>query len=150
MKIGELAKVSGVPVQTIRYYEREGLLSEPARSEGNYRTYEASHLARLVFIRNCRALDMTHGEIRVLLRIKDLPDENCEQVNTLLDEHIRHVADRIAQLQMLQGHLAHLREQCTLAQQATQCGILRGLQSTESLETEHDKAKSLGHLHGVH
>ena len=68
MKIGELAAASDTVVETIRYYEREGLLPEPARTESNYRTYGDVHLARLQFIRYCRGLDMSLDEIRVLLR----------------------------------------------------------------------------------
>ena len=59
MKIGELAKLADCQVETVRYYEREGLLPAPARSEGNYRLYSSEHLERLTFIRNCRTLDMT-------------------------------------------------------------------------------------------
>jgi len=71
MKIGELAQRTNTPVETIRYYEREGLLAEPVRSEANYRVYEDAHAQRLSFIRHCRGLDMTLEEIRVLLRFKD-------------------------------------------------------------------------------
>jgi Cd(II)/Pb(II)-responsive transcriptional regulator len=88
MKIGELAKAAHTQVETIRYYEREGLLPETARTDGNYRMYAEEHVDRLSFIRHCRGLDMTLDEIRVLLRFKDAPHENCAQVNDLLDEHI--------------------------------------------------------------
>ena len=83
LKIGELAKRTGCLVETIRYYEREGLLLEPARSEGNYRLYTDIHVERLQFIRHCRVLDMTLEEIRNLLRFRDAPDENCREVNAL-------------------------------------------------------------------
>ena len=72
MKIGELAKLTDCQVETIRYYEREGLLPEPARSEGNYRLYTQAHVERLTFIRNCRSLDMTLEEIRSLLNLRDI------------------------------------------------------------------------------
>ena len=62
LKIGEVAKRTGCLVETIRYYEREGLLLEPARSEGNYRLYTDIHVDRLQFIRHCRVLDMTLEE----------------------------------------------------------------------------------------
>jgi DNA-binding transcriptional MerR regulator len=88
MKIGELAHHTGTQVETIRYYEREGLLPETARTDGNYRIYGTTHADRLRFIRNCRSLDMTLDEIRLLLRFKDSPAENCGGVNELLDEHI--------------------------------------------------------------
>lgn len=64
MKIGELAKVTQTQAETIRFYEREGLLTEPPRSNGNYRLYGQEHLERLAFIRHCRSLDMTLDEIR--------------------------------------------------------------------------------------
>ncbi|MGL6014243.1 MAG: MerR family transcriptional regulator, partial [Shewanella oncorhynchi] len=68
MKIGELAQAAQCTVETIRYYEKEALLPEPARTNSNYRDYNQRHLDRLSFIRNCRALDMTHQEIRALLQ----------------------------------------------------------------------------------
>jgi DNA-binding transcriptional MerR regulator len=73
MKIGELARLVGTNVETIRYYERDGLLPEISRTEGNFRIYGEAHAERLSFIRNCRSLDMTLDEIRVLLRFKDSP-----------------------------------------------------------------------------
>ena len=77
MKIGELAKAAHTQVETIRYYEREGLLPETARTDGNYRMYAEEHVDRLSFIRHCRGLDMTLDEIRVLLRFKDAPHGLC-------------------------------------------------------------------------
>ena len=68
MKIGELADMAQCTVETVRYYEKEGLLPAPARTTGNFREYGAEHVDRLCFIRNCRALDMSHSEIRTLLR----------------------------------------------------------------------------------
>jgi hypothetical protein len=68
MKIGELAILTHTPVETIRYYEREGLLPEAARTGGNYRIYDQAQAARLSLIRHCRGLDMTLDEIRTLLR----------------------------------------------------------------------------------
>lgn len=127
MKIGELAKATGTPVDTIRYYEREGLLSAAARTEGNYRIYDGDHGQRLAFIRNCRNLDMTLNEIRVLLRVRDAPTENCGDVNALLDTHIGHVAERIHELKTLEMHLKTLRTQCLTANRARDCGILQGL-----------------------
>ena len=73
MKIGELSAASSTQVETIRYYEREGLLPAPARTQGNFRVYEAQHLARLQFIRYCRGLDMSLDEVRVLLRASEQP-----------------------------------------------------------------------------
>ena len=127
MKIGELAKKAGCQVETVRYYEREGLLPAPARSEGNYRLYGAPHLERLVFIRNCRTLDMTLEEIQRLLALRDLPHESCAGINSLVDEHIEHVQARIDSLQALRAQLTELRDRCNDPKEAEGCGILRQL-----------------------
>lgn len=127
LKIGELARQTGCPVETIRYYEREGLLPAPGRSAGNYRLYGDRHVERLSFIRRCRSLDMTLDEVRVLLHFHDAPDENCETVNALLDTHIGHVAARIEELRQLEEQLRDLRRQCGESRQARDCGILNKL-----------------------
>ena len=133
LTIGALAQRMQCQAETIRFYEREGLLPLPARSGGNYRLYGQLHVERLACIRRCRSLDMTLDEIRVLLQLRDTPD-SCAAVNTVLDEHIQHVADRIADLQTLQQQLHELRQRCASADpqagaQADQdgCGILKEL-----------------------
>jgi Cd(II)/Pb(II)-responsive transcriptional regulator len=98
MKIGALAEATGTPVETIRFYEREGLLPPPARADNNYRVYLAAHAERLAFIRQCRNLDMTLDEIRALIALRESPAQDCGEVNALLDEHIGHVAHRIREL----------------------------------------------------
>lgn len=127
MKIGELATATQTQVETIRYYEREGLLPLTARTAGNYRIYGPGHVERLAFIRHCRSLDMTLDEIRVLLRFKDAPAEDCGDVNALLDEHIGHVAARIRDLRQLEKQLKALRDQCVGPHSAEHCGILNEL-----------------------
>lgn len=146
MKIGELARVTGTPVETIRYYEREGLLAAPPRTEGNFRIYDESHLERLSFIRHCRSLDMALDEVRILLRFKDAPAENCGDVNTLLDAHIGHVTARISELRALERQLKSLRERCNEAGDAAHCGILNELSQRPPQGT----AIEGGHVHGVH
>jgi Cd(II)/Pb(II)-responsive transcriptional regulator len=127
MKIGELGLKTGVDVETIRYYEKVGILPKPARTEANYRHYNDQHADRLRFVRHCRSLDMTLDEIRVLLQFRDAPDSNCGEVNQLLDEHIGHVSARIASLTELEKELRKLRRQCRKAQNAKDCGILAGI-----------------------
>ena len=148
MKIGELATLTHTDVQTIRYYEREKLLTEPARSEGNYRLYGTAQVERLSFIRHCRALDMTLNEIRILLRFKDAPNDHCREVNELLDQHIGHVALRIRELRHLEQQLQSLRESCLGAQDGQRCGILNEL--TEIAKSPLDSQESETHVHGVH
>lgn len=146
MKIGDLSKLTQTQVETIRYYEREGLLPEPDRTEGNYRIYGDAHAERLAFIRHCRSLDMTLEEIRQLLRFKDDPASDCGEVNALLDAHIGHVADRIRELRALEKQLKSLRERCREAQPAANCGILGEL----SRPQRKDNVSSFGHLHKTH
>ncbi len=127
LKIGELATLTHCPVETIRYYERLSLLPEPVRSRNNYRLYGESHVERLQFIRHCRSLDMTLDEVRELLLFRDAPEDNCMKVNTLLEKHIEHVAQRITELQGLQQQLTSLRALCDSKQTTEHCGILLGL-----------------------
>ncbi len=127
MKIGELAAAAQCTTETIRFYEKKGLLPKAGRTEGNYRSYGQAHVERLRFIRNCRALDLTHDEIRPLLEALDQPLADCSSVNTLLDAHIGHVSARIAELRQLQRQLSALRIQCQSPQASRQCGILLGL-----------------------
>lgn len=126
-RIGELARDLDVPIETIRYYEREGLLPAPPRSEGNYRLYSTDQRQRLEFILHCRALDMSHQEIRELLRIKDAPEEDCLEVGALLDAHIGHVTERIRGLRRLESDLKALRARCTDPAAAKDCQILHDL-----------------------
>ncbi len=149
MKIGELASSTQTPVATIRFYEREGLLSRAPRSEANYRIYGAEQVERLGFIRHCRSLDMTLDEIRALLRLKDTPDEPCGDVNALLDEHIGHVVARIRELKQLESLLKSLRERCCVVQDAGHCGILAELSQAATTARASDRSHE-GHVAGSH
>ena len=130
MTIGELARTTGCGIETIRYYEHEGLLPKPGRTSGNFRRYGQEHAELLSFIRHCRALDMALNEIRILLRFRAAPNENCREVNALLDTHICHVEERIAKLQRLKRQLRALRDKCSSGRPSAQCGVLRGLRAT--------------------
>lgn len=127
LKIGQLSKATGCQVATIRFYEQQGLLPTPARNAGNYRQYEAVHVERLLFIRHCRSLDMPLDDVRVFLDLRDAPDENCSEVNALLDQRIGQVAQRIVELNSLQTQLSALRGRCQSDNAARNCGILQEL-----------------------
>lgn len=153
LKIGELASRTGCQVETIRYYEREELLPEPARSEGNYRLYNDAHVDRLTFIRHCRSLDMALDEIRTLLTFRDAPEQNCGDVNALLDEHIGHVAGRIAELKTLEMQLKKLRHLCSKVQSTKECGILNELAIEAAMPPKRKQAKEKSrglHIDGSH
>ncbi|AHC65351.1 Cd(II)/Pb(II)-responsive transcriptional regulator [Pseudomonas aeruginosa] len=127
MRIGELGKKADCLVQTVRFYESEGLLPEPARSEGNFRLYDEVHLQRLLFIRRCRAKDMTLDEIRQLLNLRDRPELGCGEVNALVDAHIAQVRTKMKELRALERELMDLRRSCDSARTSRECGILNSL-----------------------
>ena len=126
MKIGDLARAAHCGTDTVRYYEKSGLLPAPGRTAGNYRVYDQSHLTRLRFIRNCRALDMTHEEIRVLLDALDSPEPGCAPANAMIQAHLGHVDARIAELQHLRQQLTTLQRHCGDSE-AGGCSILDAL-----------------------
>jgi len=148
-RISELAKRAKCQVVTVRYYEKEGLLPVPGRSEGNFRLYEQQHLDRLLFIRRCRSLDMTLEEIRRLLQIREQPADECRSVNELLEEHIGHVVERIEELQNLEAELRSLLCLCDDKRKAADCGILKELGKAGLGGDEKAQARKT-HLRGVH
>ncbi|GAP38764.1 Cd(II)/Pb(II)-responsive transcriptional regulator [Piscinibacter sakaiensis] len=147
MKIGALSEATSTPVETIRFYEREGLLPPPARAENNYRQYLPSHGERLAFIRQCRNLDMTLDEIRSLIALRESPAPDCGAVNALLDQHIGHVADRIRELRALKKELEALRARCAAPHPLAECGILEGLDQAAVAPAAPATRR---HVHGTH
>ena len=127
MKISELAEAAGIPVDTVRFYEKQGLVAAPARTDNNYRRYDAQALQRLRFIGNCRALDMSLEEIRQLLRFIDEPTEDCRAVDALVAEHLRHVRERMQELKALERQLKALQSACGHAEPHRACGIVLAL-----------------------
>jgi Cd(II)/Pb(II)-responsive transcriptional regulator len=124
MKIGELASRASCDVQTIRFYEREGLLEEPQREASGYRRYDERHLTRLNFIRHCRSLDIPLPDVRQLLAFAAQPDQSCAQVNELLDDHIALVKQRMQALKALERQLVALRRTCN-GDASHPCAILQ-------------------------
>jgi Cd(II)/Pb(II)-responsive transcriptional regulator len=124
MKIGELAAGADCDVQTVRYYEREGLLEAPEREESGYRRYADKHLLRLQFIRHCRALDIPLAEVRQLLDYAQTPRQSCQAVDALLDEHIARVRRQLAALAALERELVSLRRECNGAGRERSCAII--------------------------
>lgn len=127
MKIGELAERAHTPVETVRYYEKAGLMPAPARTEGNYRRYDEGHVARLRFIRHCRALDLSLDEIRALLRVRDDPQADCTAADELVRQHLAHVRQRMDELAQLRDQLQALERLCGRARPSAECRILAEL-----------------------
>ena len=132
MKIGELAKLTGCSVQTIRYYEKEQLLPSTRRSEGNFRLYDEASAEQLLFIKLCRGLDLSLSEIRQLLALKRSPGAQCDEVNRMMEAHIQQVEARIRELTQLHEQLRALRGHCSNQRTVEQCGILQTLSSNQN------------------
>ena len=127
MRIGELAAATGVDVETIRYYEREGLLAAPARQANGYRTYGSSQLERLSFIRHCRALEIPLADIRRLLEFAARPSAECGGIDHLIDEQLLKVRARLKSMRALEQQLAELRKRCDAHHAVGECGIMHEL-----------------------
>ncbi len=109
MRIGELARSSGCRTETIRYYEAQGLLQPADRTANNYREYGPTHVERLAFIRRCRSLDLSQAEVRALIALQERPGKSCDDVDDLLDGHLRELSERISQLQTLRRQIREIR-----------------------------------------
>ncbi|MBB3588432.1 helix-turn-helix domain-containing protein [Sphingomonas sp. BK481] len=106
MKIGEIAKLTGLKVETVRYYEGEGLIGAPRRNGGNYRLYDRSHLERLTFIKRSRDLGFTLDQVRDLLRLADDPRGSCDAVDEMAVVHIEEIDRKLADLHALRDEVA--------------------------------------------
>lgn len=109
----ELAKRTGCNLETIRYYEKIGLMPEPPRTAGGYRAYDGEHLKRLAFIRRSRELGFSLDEIRSLLRLVDGGDYTCSEVRDMTLEHCAEVRRKIADLRRLERSLKEMAAQCS-------------------------------------
>lgn len=129
MKIGEIATLTGLPVETIRYYEKIGLLLPPTRNGNGYRHYRQLHIERLLFIKRCRILEMTLDEIRQLIDLAQQSDTDCNDVNVLLARHLEHVRERLHELACLEQTLVKLQNTCGQGHTMSECGILGNLRT---------------------
>jgi Cu(I)-responsive transcriptional regulator len=126
MKIGDLARATGTKVETVRFYEAEGLIPPPARSSGNYRIYEQAHLARLSFIRRARDLGFTLDQVRTLLRLADDRDAPCAEVDAITTAHVTEIDRKLADLQALRGELVRRLDSCA-GSTIADCRIIEAL-----------------------
>lgn len=113
LRRGELAKRTGCNIETIRYYERIGLLPDPPRSENGFRSYEERHLTRLTFIRRARELGFTLEEVQNLLRLVDGGHYTCAQVQELALRHADEIQRKINDLHRMQRALKEMSAQCS-------------------------------------
>ena len=132
LTIGQLAQHAGVGVETIRFYEREGLISEPPRRPSGYRDYPLGTVARIVFIRRAKDLGFTLKEINELLELRVRPRRNCAQVKRSAEAKIADIDGKIASLRRMRRGLKDLTKACEDRTPTTECPILASLDKPEN------------------
>ncbi|MES2720856.1 MAG: MerR family transcriptional regulator [Pseudomonadota bacterium] len=130
MKISALAKATATNTQTLRYYERVGLLTLPMRCANGYRSYAPQAIQQVTFIRHCRELDMSLSDIEQVMLLAEQPDADCNQLNILLQTHLDQVRVKRHALDVLETQLLALQGRCGKSRKACDCGILKHLVST--------------------
>lgn len=125
--IGQAAEQSGVAVETIRYYERAGIVPPPARAANGRRLYSEADVGRLRFIRRCRDLGFSMADARTLLDLADGNGGHCDEVQALSSDHLAAVRARIDRLRRLEAALEELRSNCRSG--SPHCPMLEALKA---------------------
>jgi len=125
LTIGGLAKAVGVNVETIRYYQRRGILPEPERPPGSIRRYGTADVARLTFVKTAQRLGFSLDEITELLRLED--GTHCEEASTLAEHKLADVQEKIASLQRIERTLAELVQACHVQEGSITCPLIASL-----------------------
>ncbi len=131
--IGDLSEKTGVNIETIRYYERIGLLQSPQRSPGRHRLYENKHRQRLAFIRRARQLGFALEQVRALLALSGKRPLACGEVKAIADTHITEVRNKIRDLKKLEHILSELAGQCR-PNGSPECPILEALSDDSDIQ----------------
>jgi MerR family mercuric resistance operon transcriptional regulator len=131
LKIGKVARNAGLAIDTVRYYEREGLLQKPARTASGYRHYTTDAVARLRFIRQAKELGFSLAEIKDLLALRVTPGKSCADVKARAEAKIADVEQRIAQLDRMKRALAKLATACSGRGPTSDCPILEAMDMRE-------------------
>ncbi|MEQ1104367.1 Cd(II)/Pb(II)-responsive transcriptional regulator [Acinetobacter ursingii] len=131
--IGELAKKSQVAVDTIRFYEKRGLLQPAKRAENNYRYYDDEALDQLIFIRHCRELGMSLHEIEDLNELRKDPQQQCKVVDQAIEQHLGHINHKIQQFEKFKTQLEQLRARCQSNSNIDDCKIIETLKQHDHL-----------------
>jgi Hg(II)-responsive transcriptional regulator len=129
LTIGKLAKEAGVSIDTVRFYERRGLIAEPERTESNYRIYPETEVARLKFIRKAKILGFSLNEIKELLVLRHTPGGTKDEVKAKVEEKITSIKQKIADLGRILNALEHLNNFCDGHGPAEECPILEALEN---------------------
>jgi len=129
--IGLVSKRTGCNIETVRYYERVGLLPAPVRSPGGYRLYGDKHLKRLTFVRRARSLGFSIDEIRTLLRLADERKQPCAEVRVVAAAHLEDVRAKIADLRAMERVLSETVARCAIGKQS-ECPLIEALYRGDS------------------
>lgn len=127
MKIGEVARRVGIPVDTVRYYERNGLLPPPARRASGYRDYHDSDIARLNFVLRAKALGFTLIEVRELLELSNATDGDMANIRGLAVSKLEDIEERVGQLVRIRDALRGLVDACPGTGHVSGCPIRSAL-----------------------
>lgn len=130
LSIGKVSIHTGCHIETIRFYEKEGLLPKPERTEGGHRLYSDTQVKRLVFIRRCRELGFSMEEIRQLLSIVDADLVSCKKVKAITESHIQDIRLKIKDLKKMEKTLTELSNQCS-GKDIPDCPIIDVLQNSQ-------------------
>jgi len=133
MKIGEVARVVGLKIETIRFYEAKGLIEQASRTMGNYRLYDDAQIERLSFVRRARDLGFTLEQVRELLALADDPRGSCAEVDAIATVHLKEVDRKLADLRQLKDELLG-RLDCCERTTVADCQIIGALTSRDQLE----------------
>lgn len=125
--IGELARQANVHVETLRYYERRGLIPKPHRTVSNYRVYSSDNLRRLKFIKQAQALGFSLSEIKKLLALRATPRARCADIRRYATHKIQDIDAKIHSLACMRRALQNLLDECSGKGPATECPILESL-----------------------
>src|SRR5262249_22126230 len=131
LTIGKVARGAGLAIDTVRYYEREGLLEKPTRTASGYRHYTPAAVARLRFIRQAKELGFTLGEIKELLSLRVTPGKTCGDVKLRAEQKIADIDARVARLKSIRAALAKLAVACAGRGPTSACPILEALESED-------------------
>ena len=133
LKRGELAKRCGVNIETLRYYEKRGLLASPARSASGYRLYSTDDASRIRFIKNAQRVGFTLNDIEELLKLRVEKNRPCKSVLTKTQVKLKEVDKKIAGLKSMRKVLGRLIDRCERAEPTSDCPILASFESVEEL-----------------
>lgn len=127
LSIGQLAKISGIGIETIRFYHRNKLLELPSTKNGSFRVYDESYVEKIDFIKKCQSVGFSLAEIKEFLDLKLIPQNNCEPVKKKTQKKITEVEFKIKELKKILKALKTFESRCNGKETAGKCSILGGL-----------------------